>query len=335
MKNIGTQLAALGTRKLSIIATLTVVGVCSIWFWFSYSAAEVTPPIYGNVDIRDVSVAFRVAGRVQEVLVDEGDRVESGQLLAKLDTAPLANTVAASEALLSSATAKNEIMHHGYRAEDIAQANARLAGAKAARAEAELQLTRLETMVPSGAAAQRALDNARSVRDQAVATMASAEAQVQQYRTGYRKEEIAESDAALAHAKANLETARLALADAYLTAPSEGIVLTRAVEKGAMVQVGTPAFNLSLIKPVWVRAYVPEPQLGHFSAATTVKVFTDTRPGKPYRGVVGFVSPTSEFTPKSVETPDLRTSLVYRIRVVVKDPDAQLRQGMPVTIKRD
>ncbi len=124
-----------------------------------------------------------------------------------------------------------------------------------------------------------------------------------------------------------------ALADAALTAPSDGIILTRAVETGSMVQAGATAFNLSLTTPVWVRAYVEEPWLGHFPSGARVQLTTDSRPDKPYQGVVGFVSPSAEFTPKSVETPDLRTHLVYRLRIVVQDPDPALRQGMPVTVR--
>jgi HlyD family secretion protein len=100
-----------------------------------------------------------------------------------------------------------------------------------------------------------------------------------------------------------------------------------------MVQAGTPGFSLTLTRPVWARVYVNETQMGRFSGGTRVTLATDTRPGKVYHGVVGYVSPTSEFTPKSVETADLRTSLVYRLRINVEDPDDMLRQGMPVTVR--
>ncbi|MNC07386.1 putative efflux pump membrane fusion protein [compost metagenome] len=163
--------------------------------------------------------------------------------------------------------------------------------------------------------------------------MRSAREQLGQLETGYRPEEIAQSDAQLEGAKAALASAELALADAVLTAPSDGILFTRAIETGSMVQPGATAFNLSLTAPVWVRAYVEEPWLGHFPSGAHVTLTTDSRPDKPYQGVVGFVSPTAEFTPKSVETPDLRTHLVYRLRIVVQDPDSALRQGMPVTVR--
>jgi len=127
--------------------------------------------------------------------------------------------------------------------------------------------------------------------------------------------------------------AKIQLADTELHAPSNGVILTRAQEVGAIVQAGATVLTLSLQTPVWVRAYVDEPHLGDVHPGAKVEVFTDSKPDQPYHGQVGYISPRSEFTPKSVETEELRTSLVYRLRVVVSDPDASLRQGMPVTVK--
>ena len=159
------------------------------------------------------------------------------------------------------------------------------------------------------------------------------EGQVHPPGGGFRPGGSAGSDGRRRGAQAQAQAARLARRDAVLTAPSDGVILTRAIEKGTMVQNGSPAFTLSLTRPVWVRAYVGETQLGRFAPGTKVLLHTDARAGKPYHGVVGFVSPTAEFTPKSVETEDLRTSLVYRLRVVVEDADVQLRQGKPMTVR--
>jgi HlyD family secretion protein len=131
----------------------------------------------------------------------------------------------------------------------------------------------------------------------------TAEQNLRELSAGYRKEEVAEADGQLAQAQANLETARLNLRDARLTAPSDGVILTRAVEKGSMVAAGTPGFSLTLTSPVWVRAYVNEPQLGRFNSGTQVTLTTDLHPDKPYHGVVGFVSPTAEFTPRRWKPP--------------------------------
>ena len=320
-------------KKIVIPAVLLLGGGAGL-LWYRHAArAAQSGVLYGNVDIREASLAFRVAGRVQEVRVDEGAAVKPGDVLASLDPEPLQNALQAAEATEGAVSARNALLHRGYRAEEVEQARARLASARAALAECERQLARQRSLVPEGAAPQRALDAAHTARDQAAAQVRVAEEQCRAMTAGFRKEEVAESDAQLRQAQAQARTARLALQDALLRAPSEGIILTRAIERGTMVQNGTPAFSLSLTHPVWVRAYVAEPQMGRFAPGTRVTLHTDSRPGKGYRGVVGFLSPTAEFTPKSVETADLRTSLVYRLRIAVEDADAQLCQGMPVTVR--
>jgi len=320
-------------KKQILIPAVLAVAALGAGYACRASRATARTTLYGNVDIREVSLAFRVGGRVADVLVDEGASVKAGDVVALLDEEPLRNALAAAEATAAAVGARNALLRKGYRAEDVAQARARRDQAQAALDEAERQYSRQRTLQPEGASSKKALDMALAQRDQAAAALRAAGEDLRRLEAGYRREEIAESDGQLRQAQAALETARLNLRDARLTAPSEGVILTRAVEKGSMVQAGAAGFSLSLTRPVWVRAYVDEPQLGRFSTGTAVTVHTDTDPAKAYHGVVGFVSPTAEFTPKSVETPDLRTALVYRLRIVVSDPDAGLRQGMPVTVR--
>ena len=318
--------------RILAVAAAALATVGGTWACRGRDEAK-NPTLFGNVDIREVNLAFRTGGRIIDIKVDEGSPVHAGDLVATLDPEPLQNAVAHAEAVVATTGAHAAMLHRGYRAEDVEQARARLESAQAALKDAELQLVRQQAMVPSGAAPQRTLDTAQSQRDQAAAQVRTAEQSLRELSAGYRKEEIAEADGQLRQAQSSLETARLNLRDARLTSPSDGVILTRAVEKGSMVAAGTPGFSLTLTSPVWARAYVSETELGRFNSGTRVTLATDLRPDKPYHGVVGFVSPTSEFTPKNVETADLRTSLVYRLRIVVSDPDAQLRQGMPVTIR--
>ena len=121
------------------------------------------------------------------------------------------------------------------------------------------------------------------------------------------------------------------LEDTTLKSPSDGVILTRAQEPGAILPIGATVLTVSLKEPVWIRAYVSEPNLGRIHQGAKVEIRTDSRPNQPYAGTIGFISPRAEFTPKSVETSELRTSLVYRLRVVVTNADDGLLQGMPVT----
>ncbi|MBP5621753.1 MAG: HlyD family efflux transporter periplasmic adaptor subunit, partial [Thermoguttaceae bacterium] len=120
--------------------------------------------------------------------------------------------------------------------------------------------------------------------------------------------------------------------DAVLTAPNDGVVLTRVAEPGAIVAAGQTIATLSARDVVWVYIFIEEPDLGKVAPGTPVEITTDSSE-KTYVGHVGYVSPEAEFTPKTVETPNLRTNLVYRARIVVDAPDLGLRQGAPVDVK--
>lgn len=320
-------------NKKRMVAGLLVLGLLAagIWHWQQgKDGAELV--LSGNVDIREVNLSFRVGGRLQQVLVDEGATVKAGQILARLDDAPQHNAVADAEAALSALKARQSLMHQGYRAEDVAQARATLDARQAVLTDANAAWQRQQELAGSGAAAVKALDAARSAREQAQAQYQVAQQQYQALSKGYRPQEVAEVDANVKRAEAQLASARLQLADTVLKAPSDGIILTRVLEPGSMLAAGASTLTLSLTRPVWVRAYVGETQLGQTQPGRKVWVYRDGR-SQPYAAVVGFVSPTAEFTPKNVETADLRTAQVYRLRVIISQPDAALRQGMPVTVK--
>ncbi|HDS2936291.1 TPA: HlyD family secretion protein [Klebsiella pneumoniae] len=288
-------------KKPVVVILLIVILLAALgggWWWYQ-SSRQQPLTLYGNVDIRTVNMSFRVGGRLASLTVDEGDSIRAGQTLGELDRAPYENALLQAQANVSTAQAQYDLMMAGYRAEEIAQAAAAVKQAQAAYDYAQNFYQRQLGLRASSAISANDLENARSSRDQA--------------------------QAALAQAKLDLH-------DTVLTAPSDGTLMTRAVEPGTMLNAGGTVLTLSLTHPVWVRAYVDEKNLGQAQPGQEVLLYTDSRPDKPYHGKIGFVSPSAEFTPKTVETPDLRTDLVYRLRIVVTDADGALRQGMPVTI---
>jgi HlyD family secretion protein len=149
---------------------------------------------------------------------------------------------------------------------------------------------------------------------------------------GPRPEEVAEAEARLRAAEAQLALLQQQLADAQLVAPVHGTVRTRLMEPGEMASPQKPVFSLAVTDPKWVRAYVSEPDLGKVSPGMAASVMVDSFPQRRFEGWVGFISPIAEFTPKTVQTTELRTSLVYEVRVFVKDPEDALRLGMPATV---
>ncbi|HIE8619271.1 TPA: secretion protein HlyD [Klebsiella quasipneumoniae subsp. quasipneumoniae] len=324
-------------KKPVVVILLIVILLAALggdWWWYQ-SSRQQPLTLYGNVDIRTVNMSFRVGGRLASLTVDEGDSIRAGQTLGELDRAPYENALLQAQANVSTAQAQYDLMMAGYRSEEIAQAAAAVNQAQAAYDYAQNFYQRQLGLRASSAISANDLENARSSRDQAQATLKSAQDKLRQYRAGNRPQEIAQAKASLEQAQAALAQAKLDLHDTVLTAPSDGTLMTRAVEPGTMLNAGGTVLTLSLTHPVWVRAYVDEKNLGQAQPGQAVLLYTDSRPDKPYHGKIGFVSPSAEFTPKTVETPDLRTDLVYRLRIVVTDADGALRQGMPVTVSFD
>lgn len=288
--------------------------------------------LYGNVDIRQVELAFRVGGRLAETLVEEGESVEPNQPLARLEGDILRQQRDEAAAALAQQEANLKRLEKGYRAQEIAQARAAVAAAQAGAENARLNLDRIAQLRKSNASSQKELDNASAAQREAAASLRSANENLQMLLSGYREEEIAAQKAVVDSARAALEKAEIGVRDGTLYAPQKGIILTRAREAGAIVSAGQTVYTLTLVNPVWLRAYISEPDLGKVKPGMPVRVAVDAWPGRFFEGSVGFISPVAEFTPKTVETKEVRTSLVYRARILAQDPENVMRQGMPVTI---
>jgi HlyD family secretion protein len=313
-----------------VLAVAVLAGATWYEGYFGSERRQLT--LYGNVDIREVNLGFRVGGRLADLAVDEGQAVVAGEVLGHLDDTPFRRTLAEAEAALAAARAREDLVKAGSRPEDIAQAAALVDQARAASELSQRNLDRVQALHDGGAASQRQYDEALGRRDADAATLRAAEDALARARNGSRSQDIAAARAEVDRAAASVAQARLAVDDCVLKAPSAGVVTTRAVEPGAMLPAGATVFTVSLTQPVWVRAYVDEADLGKVHPGAEVSLLTDARPKQPYAGRIGFISPTAEFTPKSVETPNLRTDLVYRMRIVVEDADEALRQGQPVTV---
>lgn len=322
-------------NKSKVISVVFILALAAgaVYGVMAYRSRQHQPlTLYGNVDIRTVNLAFRVGGRLAQLAVDEGDRVQPGQVLAKLDDAPYRNALQQARANTESTQAKLDLTLAGYRNEEIAQVRSQLAQQQAAYDYAESFAQRQQGAWAKRAISADQLDDALTNRNQAKANLQAAKDKLQQYQTGNRPQEIAQAQADVAQARAELAQAALNATDTVLTSPSTGTILTRAQEAGGMLNAGGTVFTLSLTRPVWVRAYIDERYLNQAEPGAEVAISIDGPAGKIYHGKIGFVSPTAEFTPKTVETPELRTDLVYRLRIIVNDPDDQLRQGMPVTL---
>ena len=321
-------------RTIVIVAVIAAAVLAAVIWTRRAGNDDGALVLYGNVDIREVQLAFRQPGRVLEMLFEEGDAVSAGARVATLDPEPYREALAVAEASVRVVAAEVARLHGGLRPQEITRAREELNRARAAATDAERNFQRQAGLLVSQAISQATFDATRAVRDQTAASARAADAALSQAVEGFRNEDIAAGEARLAAAEATRDQAATALADTELLAPSNGTILARVREPGSMVASQSAVYSLSLDTPVYVRAYVGGPDLGRVAPGTRVRVHGDSS-DKVYAGQVGFVSPRAEFTPKTVETPDLRTDLVYRLRLVIDadQVDGGLRQGMPVTIE--
>lgn len=289
-----------------------------------------TLALHGNIDIREVLLSFSGDRRIEETLVDEGTHVHKGQLLATLDRRHLKAEVAQIEAEVAMRRHRLEELEAGNLPAAIHAAEARVAAASAKHRRAAADLERVRSLAARNAASSQQRDTARAEAAVAAANLDEARQLLELARNGPRAEEIAVARSELQAYEAELTLARHRLDDAMLYAPAEGVIRNRLLEAGEMAAPDRPVFSLALTNPLWVRAYVDGANLGRVRPGARAEVSVGTS-GKRYRGWVGFISPTAEFTPRAVQTEELRTHLVYEVRVLVCDPDGALRLGMPAT----
>jgi HlyD family secretion protein len=337
--------------------------------------------VSGNIEVTDVEVSFKVSGRVEARPVSEGELVQAGGLVAKLDSTELAQDVAqrraevqASEAALAEllagsrpeeiaeadatvrkAQAWRDELLNGSRPEDIAAQRATVARAKAEIERLESEYRRQKFLYERDIVSARDHEAAQTALEVAKARLQEDQERLKLLLEGPRKEQIEQARAALRQAqerytlvrkgpreegidqaRARLEQARQALAIAetrlsYSTvvAPLSGVVLSENIEPGMYVAPGTPVITVGDLVNVWLRAYINETDLGRVKVGQPVRVTTDTYPGKQYEGRVSFIASQAEFTPKNVQTEKERVQLVYRVKVDIRNPNMELKPGMP------
>jgi HlyD family secretion protein len=321
-------------RRVTAAVVLLLALGGGLLLWTSRHSDEINNRIvlYGNVDIRQVELAFNGNDRIDRVLAQEGDVVRKGQLLASLETARLLYAVDLAKARVMEQGQVVARLIAGSRPEEVRKARADVAAAEAEFRTAEEMYRRTHLLREQDLASQQKEDDARAASDTAEARLKAAKEALKLTVKGPRKEDIESAKSRLKMNESELAIAERELSNAYLLAPSDGVIQVRIMEPGEMASPLKPVYTLAMVDPVWVRVYLPEPDLGTVRPGMKAEISTDSYPGKVYRGWIGFISPTAQFTPKTVETTEVRTNLVYQARVFVCNPQNELRLGMPATV---
>lgn len=288
--------------------------------------------LYGNIDLREVQLAFNEPARIMRMAVQAGDTVHRGQLLATLDERRYRAELQGAEAQLDASRAALARLRAGSRQQDIERLRALVQADTAELEGKQLTYKRLVRLVRQKAGTQQNLDEARAAMQAAAGRLKADQQALALAIAGPRPEDIAEAEAHVAAAQAARNLASQALDDTRLYAPSDGVIRNRILEPGDMASAATPVYTLALTNPLWARVYVDQKDLGRIRPGLPATISSDSFPGRRFRGWIGYISPTAEFTPKSVETARVRSELVYQVRVYVCNANGRLRLGMPVTV---
>lgn len=284
---------------------------------------------YGSIEARQVRVSSRVPGRVLRVLVDENDAVVPGQPLLELDLHELEARRDQARAVLAQALARERLLRHGARQEDVVAAQKAIAAARLRAEQARHDRDRADMLRASNAISPSAHEAARTAFELATTEVATRSAELQKIVKGARAEELEEAAAARDEAGAALAVIEEQLNDRILAAPLAGTVIHRLVEPGEVVRPAAPLLVIGDLARPYMDVYVPEPRLAEARLGTAAEVEVDAFPGRVLRATVTHVSAEAEFTPKNVQTEEQRARLVFRVRVTVEDPQGLLRPGMP------
>jgi len=287
----------------------------------------------GRLEAPVVDLAPKVAGRVVEVKVREGDRVKAGDLIARLDLGETALAPERDARGLQSAEARFNDLKVGSRSAEIAQAEADVADKKAAVELARRELERQETLLSKKVGTQRDTDTARTTMERAVANAKMAADRLQLLHEGFRKGQTEQARVDVERARAVLKQSESVAREADIRAPADGVILHRMAEPGLLLGAGQPAVTMAFADRLYVRTFIPETQLGRVRPGSLAEVTVDALPGKVFPAKVTEISPDAEFTPKPVDTPRERVNLVYAAKVDLDAGwNAPLVPGQPADV---
>ncbi|MGQ9647699.1 MAG: efflux RND transporter periplasmic adaptor subunit [Thermodesulfobacteriota bacterium] len=302
-----------------------------LYYFLSRNKKEINPflKVSGNIEATEVNLGFKISGRIERLFVQEGDWVEKGKVLAKLDHEEHLQRLALAQATLKSAQARLDKLLAGSRPEEIREAEAALQQAQFDLENKKTHYERMKTLFERGVISKEAFDNAETGFKVAKATLRRAKENFELVKKGPRKEDIEDGRAQVEQAKASLQLIETQLSYTTLTSPLSGVVLVKLGEIGEVVNPGTSILTLADIENVWLKAYVSQTDVSRVKWGQEVLVTTDLRPQKTYKGKISFISSQAEFTPKQIQTEKERVTLVYRVKIDIPNPEKELKPGMP------
>lgn len=330
-------------KKIIIGFLLLFVLVALVVYFGQWTSRNQAIYYSGTVEATQHNLSFQVAGKVLRVLVDEGNAVKAGDLLAEIDSQELqarhdqakAN-YDRSQARLDALSAQLKEIKTGNRRQDVEQAHQAFLSARAVMEEARKNMEKYRRLFRNGIVSEKEWDTVKLRYD---VTLRDYERSAEVYdlaKEGSRVETIDAAQAEVQGAKAQLasteaawQQAKIHLSYGQLKAPVAGIITSRNVETGEVVTPAQDVMTLADLSNVDLKIFVDETEIGKVKPGQAVEVRIDTFPDQAFKGTVSYISPEAEFTPKMIQTRKERVKLVYLVKVSIDNPRLELKSGMP------
>jgi HlyD family secretion protein len=326
----GDKYLHMAKKIVPVIAILLLLGA-AVWFFKLRSENGKHRGIFvsGNIEAVEVDLSFRISGQIKSLPIEEGDRVEKNQTVATLDTDTLLAQKGAAEAELANARAVLDELEEGTRSEQVERSRAALKAAESRFEFAKEDYERYKSLYKEKAISASMFDTKDTALKVASEEFRNAQQLVQELEKGPREQQIRAARAKLNRVEWDLKRIELDIEHSYLTTPVSGVVLVKSNEMGEVILPGATVTTVAALDEVWLKGYIGEIDLGKVKLQQKAIITTDSYPDKVYEGVVTYISSRAEFTPKNVQTKEERIKQVYRVKITIKNPNQELKIGMP------
>ena len=320
-----------GRNVLILFVLLLVVGT-SAAVYFKKRPNDDRLKASGTVEVTQVQLAPLAGGRIEELTIKEADRVEKGQLIARLSLDGADDEVKMAEFALAAARAQLEELNNGFRKEDIARARAEVDARRARAEQAGRDERRFSELAAVGVVAKRDAELSAEAAQSSRSAVRAAEEQLRLLENGARSEQIAAAQANAERAEAAYKKAKTLVGYKEFYSPTDGVVLTKNYEVGDVVNAGAPIATLGDMEDCWVKLYIPSSQLGRVKLGSECSVRIDAFPNREFEASVSEVNQQAEYNPRMSLTQKERENMVFWIKVRIKNAEGVIKPGMPADV---
>lgn len=313
-----------------VLVVLTGMGICLIYSTANSEQAKITAT--GTIEVTTADITPKVSGYLSGLHIIEGDAVQDGQIIAKVERNDLKFQVAQAKSALKKAAYQLEDLKKGTRPQEIEQLRAKLKAAESSYVKAQSDFDRYGKLYQANAIAAQQFDTARASRDIAYNDVVALQQNLSLLEEGTRADQISAQQEEVERSQYVLETSEALLADTIVVAPLTGVIVSKNYENKEYVNPGAAIATVLDLNDCWVKIYVSSAQIGSIKVGQAADIFVDSFPGKIFPGKIREVGTAAEFTPHNTLTQNERAIQVFAVKVKINNSEGVLKPGMPADV---